>query len=112
MSNLLEGITPKTTKADLMDRLRKGARKLAGYEDERVGRMQEIEERVRATHKSPDDLRQLIVLATNDEWKETLEFLNEFEDCLPSPLARFREGVRVLASEEGIEIKEKEDAKA
>ncbi len=107
MSEVLEGITPKTTKADLMDRLRKAARRLAGYEDENVARMQAIEEKVRRSARVYD-LRQVVVSSTNEEWKETLEFLNEFEECLPPSLARFRDGVHVLVQEEGISVKETE----
>lgn len=94
--SLLEGITERTTKADMLKRLREGAKKLAGYEDQRVARMQEIEEKVRASLK-PVTLKKVIITSTPEEWKDAAAFLEEFEGYLPSALARIQEGAREAA---------------
>ncbi len=93
MTEVLEGVTAKTTKDELLKRLRSAARKLAGYEDERVKRMQEIEEKVRASLK-PVTLKTVMCTSTPDEWRAAAEFLGEFEGYLPSALARIQEGAR------------------
>lgn len=93
MSNLLEGITDRSTRAELLDRLRKGAQIVAAAADARVQRMQEIEEKVRG-QANPTDLRKVIVSATPAEWKEAMEFLENFKDYLPSTLARVMEGAK------------------
>jgi hypothetical protein len=97
--SILEGINEKTPKATLLDRLRTAAKSLAGYEDERVRKMQEIEERVRATLK-PVDLRQIIVSSSVEEWQATADFLDEFEGFLPASLARLREGIKQVAEDD------------
>lgn len=94
--SVLEGVTEKTTKADLLKRLRQAAKKLAGYEDERVARMQEIEEKVRASLK-PVTLRTVMISSTPEEWQEAVDFLENFDGFLPSWLARVREGAREAA---------------
>jgi hypothetical protein len=91
--SVLEGITPKTTKADLMGRLRDAAKKIAGFEDESAKRMQEIEEKVRASLK-PVTLITVMCSSTPEEWKEAVDFLENFEGYLPSSLARIREGAK------------------
>lgn len=96
MSDVLEGITTKTTKADLMSRLRKAAKAIAGYEDEHVRRMQEIEEKVRAELK-PVQLKTVMCSSTPDEWAEAADFLDNFDGYLPSSLARVREGAKEAA---------------
>jgi hypothetical protein len=91
--SVLEGISQKTTKADLLDRLRKAAKAIAGYEDAAAKRMQEIEERVRASLK-PVTLITVMCSSTPEEWKEAVDFLENFEGYLPSSLARIREGAK------------------
>lgn len=93
MTEVLEGITQKTTKAELMDRLRKAAKRLGVLEDENVKKMQEIEERVRATIK-PVTLITVMCSSTPEEWKEAVDFLENFDGYLPSSLARIREGAK------------------
>ena len=93
MKSLLEGVTPKTTKADLLDRLRKAAKKIAGFEDERAAKMQEIEEKVRASLK-PVSVKTVMVSSTPDEWTEVVDFLENFEGYLPASLVRLREGAK------------------
>lgn len=94
--SVLEGVTPKTTKDDLMKRLRKAAKQIAGYEDENVRKMQEIEERVRASLK-PVELRTVMISSTPEEWTEAVDFLENFDGYLPSSLARVREGAKEAA---------------
>ena len=91
--SVLEGVTPKTTKADLLDRLRKAAKKIAGFEDERAAKMQEIEEKVRASLK-PVSVKTVMVSSTPDEWTEVVYFLENFEGYLPASLVRLREGAK------------------
>jgi hypothetical protein len=91
--SVLEGISTKTTKADLLDRLRKAASKIAGYEDQDAKRMQEIEEKVRASIK-PVTLITVMCSSTPEEWAEAVDFLENFEGFLPSSLARIREGAK------------------
>jgi hypothetical protein len=93
VTDVLEGISQKTTKADLMDRLRKAARRIGVLEDENVKRMQEIEEKVRASLK-PVKLVTVMCSSTPEEWKEAVDFLENFDGYLPSSLARVREGAK------------------
>jgi hypothetical protein len=97
--SLLTNVTDKTTKAQLLEILRKADREMQAKEDSRVARMQEIEERVRAAASEPAELKTIMNSASLDEWRETNGFLDNFEDLLPAPLARLREGLRVLFSE-------------
>lgn len=95
----LEGITAKTTKEELMNRLRTLATRVRKDDRAQVATLQAIEDRLRAKGTANDyDLRQVIGVATPDEWKEAVEFLEEFEDdnLLPVALARFLAGGRTL----------------
>lgn len=94
--SVLEGVTPKTTKADLLERLRKAAKIITGYEDENAKKMQEIEEKVRASLK-PVTLKTVMISSTPEEWGEAVDFLENFEGYLPSSLARVREGAKEAA---------------
>lgn len=91
--SVLEGVTTKTTKADLLSRLRKAAKQIAGYEDENARRMQEIEEKVRSSLK-PVTLKTVMISSTPEEWQEAVDFLENFDGYLPSSLARVREGAK------------------
>lgn len=93
MTAVLEGITPKTTKSELMQRLRDAAKTIAAQEDEKVARMQEIEEKVRASLK-PVELVTVMISSTQEEWSEAVDFLENFDGYLPSSLARVREGAK------------------
>jgi hypothetical protein len=99
----LEGVTPRTTKEDLMDRLRRAGTELRKSDRRRKAALQEVEERIKAkATNQPETLRQVIVSATESEWKESIEFLEEFEDpkdgttLLPTPLQRLVVGGHVL----------------
>lgn len=102
MTDLMEGITSKTKKDDLVERLKEAGRRLGRYEKTEKTQMRAIEKRVREANRRPEELRQIVLLGTRDDWKETLDFLNQWGDYLPPSLARLREGVSVLAAEEGI----------
>lgn len=91
--SVLEGINDRTSRADLLKRLREVAKTIVAMEDERIARMQEIEEKVRG-QANVVDLRKVIVSATPQEWRESEEFLSNFEDYLPSTLARVLEGAK------------------
>jgi len=101
--NLLEGITSKTTKEELTQRLRRAATLLRKGERAKATRLQEIEERLRANvQDAPDyELRQVIVNGTLDEWREMEQFLSEFHEpdkptLLPTSLQRLLIGARVM----------------
>lgn len=91
--SVLEGVTAKTTKDDLLKRLRKAAKLIAGYEDEHVARMQEIEEKVRASLK-PVEVKTVMCSSTAEEWGDVVDFLDNFDGYLPSSLVRIREGAK------------------
>lgn len=94
--SVLEGVTAKTTKDDLLKRLRKAAKLIAGYEDENVARMAEIEEKVRASIK-PVTVKTVMCSSTPEEWSEVVDFLDNFDGYLPSSLVRIREGAKEAA---------------
>src|SRR5258707_1170151 len=85
----MDGVSTKTTKEDMMDRLRKAAAALRRNDRSQKAALQEVEDRIRAKGApAQEELRQVIVSATADEWKESIEFLEEFDDLLPVPLQR------------------------
>lgn len=93
----LEGVTAKTTKEDLMDRLRKAAAALRKDDRTNKASLAAIESRLRAKGTyAQNELKQVICSATEAEWKESVEFLEEFADLLPAALQRLVTGGRVL----------------
>lgn len=98
----MEGVTGKTTKEDLLERLRKASAALRRNDRQQKARLQEIEERLKAKGMTqPEELRQVICSATTEEWKQTIAFLEEFENegLLPIPLQRLAIGGRVLLNQ-------------
>lgn len=99
---LLEGITTKTTKEDLTIRLRKAVTLARKTERQKMTRLQEIEERLRAqvTDVPNDELRQVIINGSTDDWREMEKFLSEFHTpeptLLPPALQRILVGARVM----------------
>lgn len=80
-----------------MERLRKAAAALRRQDRTTKARLQEIEDRLRAKGAvQTEDLKQVIVSATEAEWNESIEFLEEFEELLPVGLKRLVVGGRVL----------------
>lgn len=98
----LEGISDKSTKADMLKRLNEVADRLRGIEKERTGRLGEIEARVRAKYKPGEvpALHNVVFTGTDAEMKEAVVFLEEFEDVLPTALQRLRQGGRELLDQE------------
>lgn len=93
---LLEGID-KLDKSELATRLRRAGQLLKKVDKEQQDRVTAIEERVKAKRKvSPEKLRQVIVNSTEAEWKETVEWLEQWDDLLPIPLQRLLVGGKVL----------------
>jgi hypothetical protein len=96
----LEGVTPKTTKEELMGRLKDAAAAIRKGDRQHKADLQAVEDRIRAkyagTAHEHEVLRQVIISATTEEWKESVEFLEEFTDLLPVPLQRLVMGGRVL----------------
>lgn len=82
-----------------MKRLRDLATQLRRQDRDRKTSLTEIEDRLRAKGAQRSvELHQVIISSTNDEWKETVEFLEEFEaeDLLPIPLQRLLIGGHTL----------------
>jgi hypothetical protein len=98
----LEGISDKTSKADMLKRLNELADKLRDIAKARTGKLGEIEARVREKYKPGEmpELHNVVFTATDDEMKEAVSFLEEFEDVLPTALARLRQGGRQLLDED------------
>lgn len=93
----MEGVTSKSTKEDLMERLRRAAAALRRADRSQKARLQEIEERLRAKGEvTQEHLKFVIVGATEPEWQDSIEFLEEFEEMLPIALQRQVLGGRVL----------------
>lgn len=93
----LEGVDTDTSREVLMERLRRAAAGLRGQDRGNKAKLQEIEDRLRAKGAvKHEQLQQVIVSATNAEWNESIEFLEEFEDLLPVGLQRLVVGGRVL----------------
>lgn len=93
----MEGVSTKTTKEELMDRLRRAGVALRKNDRQRKAALQEVEDRIRAKGLPPAaDLQQVIVTATEEEWKESIDFLEEFDDLLPIPLQRLVVGGHAL----------------
>lgn len=97
-SDVLEGVSEKSTKAELMTKLNELADKVRGYERKRTGKLGEIEKRVRAKYTPGDipELHNVVFASTLVEVKETKAFLDEFDDVLPLALARLRQGLQIL----------------
>lgn len=97
--DILDGITAKTTKEELMGRLRQAATLLRRDDRDKKKTVAEIEARLRTKgQRTSAPLQQVIVSATDAEWKESVEFLEEFNEVglLPTPLQRMVIGGRVL----------------
>lgn len=93
----MDGVTSKTTKEELMERLRKAGAAIRRGDRQRKAALQEVEDRIRAKGVQPQvELQQVIVTATEDEWKQAIEFLEEFDDLLPIPLQRLVVGGHAL----------------
>lgn len=103
---ILEGITPRSTKQEMLDRLQEASKMLEGLrskltkqESDRLSKIQEIEARVRAKWESrpTEPVQNVIVSATISELEDTYQFLSEFgEELLPVPMKRLLIGSRVL----------------
>lgn len=94
----LEGVTAETKKDELMERLRRAAAMLRREDNQNKKRVAEIEDRLRAKYdgQSREQLKSAIVSQTEAEWKELVEFLEEFEDLLPVGGLRIVQGGRIL----------------
>ncbi len=94
----LEGISEKSTKSEMLRRMNELADLVRGHEKQRTGKLAEIEDRVRAKYKPGDvpELHNVILSATIEEWADAIDFLENFEDLLPTALARVRQGGRLL----------------
>ena len=95
--DVLAGITDKTTKADLLSRLRDAARRLHGQEDDRVARMQEIEETVRAKFSGTQvTVKSVTLMSTEEEFSEMIDFLENFTDIMPIAMHRLLAGAKAV----------------
>jgi len=100
--DILAGVTEKTTKAELLGKLREAAKRLLAREDDRVARMQELEEKVRARFKGVEpDIRSVTLMATPEEFTELNDFLDNFEDIMPMALHRLKAGAKAVTENGG-----------
>jgi len=109
--DILADVTTKTTKAELIDKLRSAVKRLNVMEDEvtkkdriatdeRLQKMQEIEENIRQhfTGATPD-LRSITLMSTEDEFTEMIDFLDNFEDIMPVAMHRLLAGARAVTGQ-------------
>lgn len=95
MSSILEGVDENTPRHEMLKRLREAAGKLHAREDERLGKLQAIEERVRSQYAGTQQpLIQVIATASESEWGTAVDFLDNFEGYLPVALVRLHDGVK------------------
>lgn len=96
----LAGVTQKTSKAELIDRLEKATEVIREQHRNEASRLRQIEQRVRRTWAgrkwTGGDLMQVIVQGSEDELKEAVEFMADLEDVLPPTLQRLLIGARTL----------------
>jgi len=94
----MEGVTGKTTKEELMDRLRRAGALIRSQDRKRKADLQEIEDRLVAKGENLTPLMQCVFNATEQEWEDALAFLEEFEvkALLPTALERLAVGGRTL----------------
>jgi len=101
VSDLLEGVDENTPRSVLIAKLRTAAEQLFRKQDERVGRLQEIEERIRREWAPTDvQVTQVIATSSNDEWRQAVDFLDNFEELLPIALVRVHDGARMGLGDE------------
>jgi hypothetical protein len=95
VTDLLEGVDESTPRNVLLARLRDAAGLLFQRQDAKVARLQEIEERVRRDFAGTQaNLIQVLATASDQEWREAVDFLANFEGLLPVALLRLYDGVK------------------
>lgn len=94
----MEGVVGSTTKDELRNRLSRAAAVIRQQRRRRRADMQDVEDRLAAKGENTTPLMQCVFSATEDEWEETLAFLEEFEvmALLPTSLERLLIGGRQL----------------
>lgn len=99
----LAGITTKTTRPQLMERLKELAKRVQQTPDtaSSTHSFDEVKKRVKAkgTPGVTTNYQTVIVLATDQEWGDTSNFLKEFDGFLPAPLQRLLTGWEALVAE-------------
>lgn len=94
---LLGGLNEKSRRSDLFSKIRELAGMIHQQDDQRLGRLQQIENDVRAKYEgTAQPLAQLHVSNTHEEWDDVIDFLDNFEDMLPHGLTRVLEGARAI----------------
>src|SRR4051812_46206933 len=101
----LEGVTARTTKSELFDRLGRAGKKIARLQAKDLSRTKDIEDRVREkwASRQRSDLFQIIVQGTEEEAKEAAEFIADLSDeqgsVAPHMLQRLAVGIEALMRE-------------
>ena len=91
----LEGVDENTPRAELLRRLREAAKERFQAQDDRVAKMQQIEEDVRRRWSGREaNLVQIIATSTEEEWGDAIDFLANFDDIIPVALYRVYDGAR------------------
>ena len=94
----LAGIDEKTTRSELIERLKKATEANRAETVERADRLVALEKEIRSkwSGMSTEPLLQIIVQGTEAELTEALEFMSDLEDVLPATLQRLLVGSRTL----------------
>lgn len=95
VATVLEGVNERAPRSELLRIARLLAGKVHAQEDERLGRMQEIEERVRRDYAGRNEnLVQVISTSSEAEWADAIDFLDNWKDLLPVAIYRVYDGAR------------------
>lgn len=93
-----EGITTKTTKAEMMERLNKLADMFESQQKKDRNKLAKMQKDLRkkwAGRATQSSLLSVVLSGTDEEWKETLEFLEDAQELVPEPLRRLLIGLRI-----------------
>lgn len=108
----MDGITTRTKKEDLLERIKKLGDVLHGLRSERLTEIQQLEQRIRAKYKPNQfpQLKRVILASTEAELDEAYEFLKDFEELMPPALQRFHAGLAMLLSKADADFLNEDDA--
>lgn len=96
VATLLEGLNERAPRSEMLRIARLLAGKIHAQEDARLGRMQEIEERVKRDYAGRQEtLVQIIATSSEAEWNDAIDFLDNWQELLPVALYRVYDGARM-----------------
>lgn len=120
VSPALEGINERTPRYELLQRVRELAAELATRDqqdannlDSKIAKLQEIEERVRASWvPNAMDIKHISIGATEEEWRASYDFLDNWADFLPRALQNMQMGIEILLNGGAASAGDEEDLDA